>query len=425
MEGPIEGRNDASKTSPLRLGIVFKAIYHDDTDKPWWLTTLEPLVARGCVEVTALWSSDEASTRSLAPALFPGRSLALFWGRRSSGNSGKNGGPNAPTLAALASGSLVDALLLDVPFAEHSPLLSTLFHTPKFDKHVFSTSLPTVTPSTFFTLLEAQARAKRGDRHVVWGVGSPFRYESAVAAMVDLLPDIGASAGAALSGTHIPAIALHPTSQPTTENGSATPDDALLALGFQYTALLRAVLGDASNTCCVKTTTASGATAVSSLAGWVSFANGTQCTIRLTSGSVKPAMDFRVWGSLGHIAVTWDNDKQLFEVQRYLKHFEHPAYHPGSGVQRSLLVWVQTILDQQQQEGNGGRSSLAIQESVDLAVATAMVTSAGSIVGFRPTQLGAAKDNGTTGATHSKRGGKPVLRHQGGRDTKQQTTVHA
>lgn len=145
----------------------------------------------------------------------------------------------------------------------------------------------------------------------------PIRSEPAFETFANHLEEMGSIIGVSLIARRMPGMS---------ENCSAPQGTYEYNDTFQYCCnLLRRLFGEFD----------CGTTAKN--AAWLKLANGAACSLTILPRSTTFSMFSLVaWTEMGKATLYWDTAKDVYVVQRNLKHFEHPTVHPLSGVLTEL-----------------------------------------------------------------------------------------
>eukprot|EP00914_Ancora_sagittata_P009092 GHVO01017532.1.p1 GENE.GHVO01017532.1~~GHVO01017532.1.p1 ORF type:complete len:275 (+),score=31.75 GHVO01017532.1:41-826(+) len=233
--------------------------------------------------------------------------------------------------------------------------------------HLYSLFCPSRSPTIFKSLCTEFERVQNvktdGSVGRTWTFAQGFRCESACNQAVLILKDIGPIIGGQLTASLLPTSPAYRLSDANDRQSSRLFDTS-----FTYAALLRKIFGETTSVQTVRNSDA--------VNGYITFENGSGVSVNLMSSNRLPQCELTVWGTLGCVSVHWDHGKQQFEVQRFLKHFEHPSYHHPTGITWAMEAWLDTL------RGRAPDSNSHRNAFVDAILGDALVVSDAITINF-------------------------------------------
>lgn len=385
-------------THRFKLAIVVSCS-EQDTGAPWWQPPVEALSQQGVVEVVAVWAEAEQVASHFQQAYF--RSAAVYYGYSSSQEVEKaSNSTEKNTLEHLASTPNEDTagFLITGPSLHQKRIIDALHENPEFHKHLFTSVPPSWDPMELGQLVHRYISRNQDqpDGTKIWNMNDPIRFEPAVAALLEILPDIGPLVGGSIRGGCVPGIAS--TKNMLSENAD---QDVLYGSCVIVCSLLQKIFGDVHTVSGIMSNDRLDAQHQkpstekykANYAGWIQFSQGATCVIYIQPDTEVPILDLRVWGKLGHVSLLWNSSRNYYEVKRYLQHFEHPSLHPSMGSSWCISAWVEACLRQDHsthEECSKDQRvyvSMVFDTVVDVTVAYALLTSCGSIVAVKPVSI--------------------------------------
>lgn len=243
-------------------------------------------------------------------------------------------------------------------------------------------------------------------RRGIWSVCCPFRYEIAVTKLQALLKDLGKIVAAELlASAAIQSVAhTYTGALPQKQMPQQQQRASLLAVCCAYSSLLRVLLGDVVSLASIQGSN-------STVSGQLQFHGGVSCSITIDLSSRVTLFSLTIWGAKGFGKLSWNQERNAFEIQRYLHHYEHPTLHPVTGPTWAVKTWVENVWRQDRRERDvhaavedkepdkgdeesagdrGGEEEEDMQAPerylIDLLTSCALTDASGAVVQLRPMQ---------------------------------------